>query len=134
MAATWFNGGVTAWLEVLLDLNAQGTIDLDLYTNNHTPVATDTIAAYTLCTLAGYAQLAFTPASWAFNATGGQANALYPNNTFTFSAYGGGTTIYGYVVSVGGVGVCAELYGTPYSVPSGGGALTVGPSALLKAA
>jgi hypothetical protein len=119
---------------VLLDVNAQSTIDLDLYVNNHTPGATDTLATYTLCTLTGYAQLAFTPASWAFNASGGQANGLYPNNTFTFSAYAGGTTIYGYVVSVAGVAIGAELYGTPYSVPSGGGALTVGPSALLKAA
>jgi hypothetical protein len=132
MAALFGNTGLQTFLQWLLNVNAPATCQLDLYVNNHTPTVTDTMSAYTICTLAGYSALTITPSMWAFNASGGVANGLFPVNTFTFSAYGGGTTIYGYVLSQGGAFIAAELYGTPYSVPSGGGALTVGPSAALS--
>lgn len=132
MAATLVNGGALRLLSNILNVLAPETLSLELYTNNHTPVVGDTLAAYTLCTLSGYAPLTLTPGSWVVGASGGIGTALYPASTFDFDAYAGGTTIYGYVIVADGELAAAELYGVPFPVDAGGDALTVAPSMSLR--
>lgn len=87
---------------------------------------TDTPANYTECALAGYAAVALVPANWVGATAAGLATYDYPTITFTFNPYAGGTTIYGYFVTIPGlVGVLAELFSVPYVVPAGGGSLTI---------
>lgn len=126
MSATWLNTGIDYAAQVFLKKTAEQDLTVRLFTNNHTPVVTDTASAFTECALSGYANVTLTPASWSGSTTGGLATYTYPAITFTFNAYAGGTTIYGYYVTIPGVtGVLAELFSTPYAVPSGGGTLTV---------
>src|ERR1051326_837872 len=118
-----------AWLDRLLQmrLNKGGTLGnltLKLYTNNHTPVVTDTSAAYTECSATGYAAVTLTGASWTGSTSGGVADYTYPTVVFTFTA-GLGQTIYGaYLVDQAG-NVSAGLLDTPFAVPPGGGSLDI---------
>ena len=126
MAATWLNGGMDYKANLFMKRTAEQDLTVRLYTNNITPAVTDTAASYTECALAGYANVTLTPANWAGGTAGGISSYAYPTLTFTFSAYAGGTTIYGYFVTIPGViGVLAELFSVPYVVPPGGGSLTV---------
>lgn len=132
MSATFSNDGLQVFLKNIMNVTGASTLLFDLYTNNFTPLVTSVLGDFTVCTLSGYAQLSMTPGSWAFSGVAGVGSALFPSSTFTFDPYGGGTTIYGYVISAGGIYLAAELYGSPYAVPAGGGALTVGPSSTLR--
>ena len=126
MSATWLNTGIDYAAQVFLKKTAEVDLTTNLYVNNHTPGVTDTLASYTLCSLTGYSAFTHVPANWSGSTSAGLATYTYPTITFTFSPYAGGTTIYGYVVSIpGSIGVLAELFSTPYIVPSGGGSLTV---------
>ena len=102
---------------------------LRLYVNNHTPVQTDTHSAFTICTLSGYADATLTGSSWTGSLVSHQWQANYPTVTFTFSAYGGGTTIYGVLLEDGSNNTyLAGLLDTPFAVPSAGGSLNVTPA------
>jgi hypothetical protein len=126
VSATWLNTGIDYKSQLFLGKTAFATLTTRLFTNNHTPGVTDTAASYTECALAGYAAAAMVPANWSGSTVAGLATYTHTTLTFTFSAYAGGTTIYGYFVTVPGlVGVLAELFSTPYVVPAGGGSLTV---------
>lgn len=102
-----------------------GNYKLGLYVNNHTPVAADTGAEYTECTLAGYAQITLTGATWsAPSFSSGVASSTYPDQTFTFSA--GGQTIYGlFLMDQGSTINAAALLDTPFTVPTGGGTVKI---------
>lgn len=126
MSATWLNTGIDYAANIFLKKTAEQDLTARLYVNNHTPAVTDSASDYTECTLSGYSNLTLTPGSWTGSTTAGLATYTYPTITFTFSAYAGGVTIYGYFVTIPGVvGVLAELFSTPYAVPAGGGTLTL---------
>lgn len=118
-----------AWLDRLLQMRLNkggslGNLTLKLYVNNHTPVVTDTAAAYTECTATGYAAVTLTGASWTGSTTGGVADYTYPAVTFTFTA-GLGQTIFGaYLVDQAG-NVEAGLLDTAFAIPAGGGTVTI---------
>lgn len=125
-SATWLNTGLDLFAKVSLGKTAFATLTTRLFTNNVTPAVTDTAGTYTECVLTGYAAVDHVPASWTGSASGGVATYTHTTLTFTFSAYAGGTTIYGYYLSVPGpIGVLAELLSVPYAVPAGGGSLTI---------
>ncbi len=96
MSALWTNEGINHAALQFLGVDAFSTLTLRLFVNNHTPAVTDTNGDYTECTLAGYAGVALTPGTWTGGTAAGLADYDYPAITFTFSAYAGGTTIYGY--------------------------------------
>lgn len=124
---TLFNAGVDYFAQLEVNKEAQGNLTWKLYVNNHTPVVTDTGAAYTICTLAGYADFTTLGATWTGSSSAGLATYTYANNTYTFNAYAGGTTIYGIVLfSSGGTALGAALLDVPFAVPIGGGTLTLG--------
>jgi hypothetical protein len=106
-----------------------------LYTTLYTPTLTDTIALYLgiECSLSGYAEVVVVASAWSGSTTGGVSSYLTPAYTYTFSAYGGGTTIYGlfqfgYDASGAKVLTGATLLDVPYIVPSVGGSWTFTPT------
>jgi hypothetical protein len=112
---------------------ANADLVLRLYTNNHTPAQSDTHSSYTICTLSGYADATLTGASWTGSLSSDVWTASYPAVTFTFSAYAGGTTIYGAVIEDGSNNTyLAGLLDTPFAVPAGGGSLVLTPSYATK--
>lgn len=133
MSAVWLNGGIDYLTKIFLNVTAQQNLTLRLYTNNHAPVVTDTWAAFTECVLGGYAAFTFTPGTWSGSTVAGLSSYSYPAVSFTFNPYGGGTTIYGYAVTIPGVtGILADLLGTPYAVPAGGGIMQITPTDMMQ--
>jgi hypothetical protein len=98
---------------------------VELYTNNHTPVNADTIAAFTLdgttATTVDYSTLTF-----ALDAVNHRSVASQSIN-FVFDAGQAGNVYYGIVLmdSGGTIAMWAVLLDAPYTVPVGGGVLTV---------
>lgn len=126
MSATWLNAGIDYAAKEFLNVNSIQNLTVRLYVNNLTPGPTNVASDFTECTLSGYAAQTLTPGSWSGSSSGGQATYTYPTLTFSFSPYGGGITIYGYLLTIPGViGVLAEKFSTPYAVPAGGGSLTI---------
>ncbi len=126
MTFTLLNNGATWFEGCKLNIYVPTDITLRLYTNNRTPVVTDTAANYTECALAGYAAVDLLPANWSEVTAGGVCTASYPAVTFTFNAYAGGTTIYGaYLTDGAGTVLAAGLLDVAFAVPPAGGSLTL---------
>lgn len=126
MNFTIVNNGVDEIIRNWLNKLAPGNFTVHLYTNNHTPAVTDTVANYTETTLSGYAAATLAPASWTGSSSAGTATYNYIALTFNFTAYGGGTTIYGvYITFSDGTLCCAGLLDTAFAVPQAGGSLTL---------
>lgn len=123
---TLLNDGADFIEQLFLNKKSPASWKVRLYTNNHAPAVTDSAAAFTECVLSGYALVTTTPASWTGSVSAGVATYNYPAITFTFSAYAGGTTIYGVFVAPGD-GTCwlAGLLDTAFAVPAAGGSVTV---------
>jgi hypothetical protein len=101
---------------------AQQALGLALYVNQLTPGPADAIAVYTICSLPGYANVQLNNANWTNVLNAGVYVWSYPTVSWTFT--GGGQTIYGHFVfnwPTGSVVYWAELWGTAFVVPAGGG-------------
>jgi hypothetical protein len=83
-----YNGTVLAWLD---------TLKLDVYVNNHTPLVTDHLAAFTLATWGGYAQILAN--DWVDAGIDAANNYLYtwPDKVFTVTGAPLSQTAYGFV-------------------------------------
>jgi hypothetical protein len=129
MSALWFNAGIDYLANIFLNSTALQNLTLRCFVNNHAPAVTDTFATFTECTLGGYAALTLTPGTWSGSTAAGLATYAYPAINFTFNPYAGGTTIYGYLLTIPGVtAILGDLLGTPYAVPAGGGILAITPT------
>jgi len=120
MALLGIEQGIISFLEsFMLHKSANADLKLHLYTNNHTPVASDTLANYTECTDTNYAAVTLTGANWSVADNGsGTSQATYPTVNWTFA---GAVTIYGYHVTDGATTkVCwAELFSASLSFGAG---------------
>ena len=126
MAFVFTNDGIDWAARTFLNLEAPNDLTIRLYDNDYTPDATSEAADFDETALAGYSNITIDPNDWAGSAIGGVASYVLPTQTFTFSAYAGGTTIYGYFITIPGVfAVLAERFATPYPVPAAGGELTL---------
>lgn len=115
-------------LQIVCDayvVNANMSTYLGLYTNSVTPAHGDVNGTYTECVLSGYARINIASLVWTPTTISGEGSNLSAAADFTFSAYGGGTTIYGFFLIDEDSGdiVAAGLLDTAYLVPSGGGTL-----------
>jgi hypothetical protein len=106
-----------------------------LYISNYTPIASDTLTTYTAieCALSGYAEQRYAPTVYVGGVVTHQAQYAAPAFVFSFSAYGGGTTIYGVFAYFEDTQpnswlIGASLLGTPYPVPAGGGSYAITPT------
>lgn len=81
--------------EIILTAICAVNYTLQLFSNNDSPIDTDTEADYTLASGGGYADLPLTGGSWTVT-PGDPCVALYAAQTFSFSGSGG--TVYGYLI------------------------------------
>jgi len=119
--------GEVIMLSRILNKAATGDVKLKLYSNNYTPVEGSAIASFTECTASGYAAKTLAGATWTITTSAGTTQAVYAEQTFTFTA---AQTVYGYFVTdTAGTGLLwAELFtGAPFNIPSGGGSVKVTP-------
>ena len=116
-----------SWICEQLGLAEDGNLlkyTIRLFTNNVTPSPTNVLADFDQCTLSGYADQEFA-ADYTFptpTTASGVALATPSPNFLTLAPYGGGTTIFGYVVfdQFTGKGIWAEALAVPISVPPAG--------------
>ena len=98
---------------------------LKLFANNYTPVDTSVLGSFTEAAGGGYASISLTNGSWTVTPADDPSDAVYAEQTFTFTGpLTTNTTIYGYWVEDNagstGVAVFAELLATPF-VPANNG-------------
>lgn len=104
------------------------TPTLALFTNNVVPSCTDTTGTYTQPSGgSGYGTVSLVYANWVFSLASCVYTVTYPSITFTFTS--GSFTIYGHFVydSTGGGVLYSYQWPTAYSVPGGGGAVSLTP-------
>ncbi len=119
MALLGIEEGIQAYLiKYALNNATPANLKLHLYTNNHTPAATDTTANYTECTDSGYSAQSLTGGSWTFSDVSNVTTASYPAIVWTFN---GSVTIYGYYVTDSGTNkvVWAELFSASLNFGAG---------------
>jgi hypothetical protein len=126
---TLANAGLDRMAQMVLNKGGVlGNITLKLYKNNHAPLVTDTPAAFTEPTAAGYASVALAGASWTGSTAAGLSDYTYPATVFTFTNNGGGETIFGcFFVDTAGNLLMAGLLDTAFVIPVGGGTVTINP-------
>jgi hypothetical protein len=105
---------------------------LRLYSNNYTPVDTSVLGNFTEVTGGGYTAISLTNGSWTITVGNDPSDAVYAEQTFTFTGTIGGTGIvYGYYIedNDGSTGtlVWAELFGTPFTPANNGDNIKVTP-------
>lgn len=110
-------------------------LTLKLFANNITPADTDTAATYEEVTGGGYAPITLTSGSWTVNAANDPSDAVYAQQTFTFTGPITNTsgTVYGYyVVDADGVGIYSERLANPFQPANNGDQLVITPKFQLS--
>lgn len=114
-------------LGCLVNKTAPSDLTLRLYTNNHTPAATDTESAFTEASGNGYSAISLTGASWSTTAAN-PSHADYAQQTFTFTGALG--NVYGYYLTRNSDGhlIWAEKFSDgPYNIQNNGDTIKVTP-------
>jgi len=116
---------------------ASKNLKLRLYATNVTPVDTHTLGSYTEAAGGGYTAITLTNGSWTVTVGNDPSDAVYAEQTFTFT--GALTTnpiVYGYYIEDNdgstGVLVWAELFGTTFTPANNGDTLKVTPKFQLS--
>lgn len=126
MSFTQVNLGNQFWLKGQLGIGtAPGNLHFHLYSNNHTPVVSDTLSSYTEVSGSGYAVQSVAPAGWTVSTVSNVTSAVASDIVFSFT--GSIAAIYGYFITDASDAtlLAAELFSAVQSIPSGGGTLTL---------
>lgn len=109
-------------------------LTLKLYTNDITPADTDTAGTYTEANGGGYGAATLNNGSWTVTVANDPSDAVYAQQTFTFSGpLTGNPDIYGYfVVDADGVLVWAERFGAKFTPINSGDNIKVTPKFRLS--
>ncbi len=137
MAEVMLNEGATRMRQQVMQGTGTPQLVARLFTNNVVPAVTDTLASYTGCTLAGYADVPLPGLTWTGGAAGGEDDAAADPVFQIIAPYAGGVTIYGYVIfeNTGpAVGVWADVFPAPFAVPAGGAVIAISLSSRVKIA
>ena len=106
-------------------------LTLKLFANNVTPNATgtDTVGTYTEATGGGYAAITLTAGSWTITPANDPSDAVYAQQTFTFTgALTTNPVVYGYyVVDADNVLIFAERAGSTFTPANNGDTYKVTP-------
>jgi hypothetical protein len=104
-------------------------LTLKLFTNDYTPVDTSVAGSFTEASGGGYAAKTLTNGSWTVTTANDPSDAVYAQQTFTFTgALSGSATIYGYfVVDADGTLIWAERLAQSFTPASNGDELKVTP-------
>jgi hypothetical protein len=116
---------------------ASKNLKLKLYSNNYTPVQGSALGNFTEVTGGGYAGISLTNGSWTITPANDPSDAVYAEQTFTFTgAIGGSGIVYGYYLEDNdgstGVVVFAELLGTPFTPAQNGDTLKITPKVQMS--
>jgi hypothetical protein len=109
-------------------------LTLKLYTNNLTPLDTHTAASFTEASGGGYAAKTLTNGSWTVTPANDPSDAVYAQQTFTFTgALSGNPTVYGYyVVDADNNLIYAELLTAPFTPANNGDNIKITPKFQLS--
>jgi hypothetical protein len=118
------NGGVAAMLELVV----KSGLTVSLFSNDHTPSASDTLGSYQEPSGGGYSPRKLPGKTWTVQ--NGVARA--PEQVFTFSGPTSPDVIYGYVVKLGNIVMWAERLPEPFPVAIKGDTLIITPMLALK--
>jgi len=116
---------------------ASKNLKLRLYATNVTPLQTSVLGSFTEAAGGGYAAITLTNGSWTVNVGNDPSDAVYAEQTFTFTgALTTNPTVYGYYLEdndgSAGVLVYAELFGTPFTPANNGDNIKVTPKFQLS--
>lgn len=136
MAGVLANTGATVILKSFFNkVEATGgnNLTLKLFTNNYTPLTTSVAGDFTEAAGGGYAAATFTAGSWTVSTSNVPRDAVYAQQTFTFTgALTSTAVIYGYyVVDADGVLVFAERASSTMTPATNGDTYKVTPSFAL---
>lgn len=111
-------------LQYIVGLVDAGNPVLHLYQNDHTPSDSTVIANLTECTSAGYAAITLVSSNWTTTQASGVTTAVYSERTFSFTTDG---TSYGYYITntLGNLLWLERFSGAPFSLPTGGGTISI---------
>lgn len=103
---------------------------LRLFSNDYTPVETSVLGNFTEVTGGGYAAISLLNGSWTITPANDPSDAIYAEQTFTFTGTIGGTgNIYGAYLEdndgSSGVVIIAERFATPFTPVNNGDTLKV---------
>ena len=111
-------------------------LTLKLFCNNVTPADTDTASTYTEVTNgdAGYSAITLTSGSWTVTVADDPSDAVYAQQTFTFTgALTSNATVYGYfVVDADGVLIWAEAFSSSFTPANNGDTIKITPKFQLS--
>lgn len=109
-------------------------LTLKLYTNNYTPLDTSVAGDYTEASGGGYAAKTLTNGSWTISTGNDPSDAVYAQQTWTFTGTLAGTaTIYGYfVIDAAGVLVFGEKFDYSFTPAKNGDQLKLTPKFQLS--
>lgn len=118
------------------DWQASKNLKLCLFTNDYTPVDTTVKANLTEAVGGGYAQITLTNGSWTVTPANDPSDAVYAQQTFTFTGpLTGNPTIYGYYIldnNGSGEVMWAEKFGTPFTPANNGDTIKITPKVQLS--
>lgn len=123
----WTNAGLNAYSQAGAGF-ASSQFKFGLFNNNHTPVVTDVIGAFTQPSNTGYSKLGIMgwPAGGA--SLGVVAGTVYVA-AWTFTANAFAESLYGWTCEVnpgsGLILACAKLFTTPWLIPPAGSPFTL---------
>jgi hypothetical protein len=104
-------------------------LTLKLYTNNYTPLDTSVAGSFTEASGGGYAAKTLSNGSWTVTVGNDPSDAVYAQQTFTFTGeLSGAASVYGYfVVDADGVLLLAEKFAYSFTPRYNGETLKVTP-------
>jgi len=110
-------------------------LTLKLFCNDVTPDDTDTASTYTEASGGGYAAITLTSGSWTVTVADDPSDAVYAQQTFTFTgALTTNLTVYGYfVVDADGVLIWAEAFSSSFTPANNGDTIKITPKFQLSA-
>jgi hypothetical protein len=126
------NLGDVLLLKYMLNNTTPTNPRLHLYTNNITPSTSDVLSLYTESVATGYSVKELGGTFWTFATVSGTSTASYATQTFSYSTT---DTLYGYYLTDQSVAtlIWAEKFsGGPFTLPSGGGTITISPVIQLQ--
>lgn len=126
------NVGEEVMLHNILNKTAPQNMLLKLYTNNKTPVETDTESDYIEASGSGYSALTLTGSNWTIT-PGAPSSATYAQQTFTFTGALG--NVYGYFVvqETSQKLMWAEIFSNgPYNIQNSGDQIKITPNIQLE--
>jgi hypothetical protein len=111
---------------------ASKNLKLRLFSNNYTPVDTSILSNFTEVTGGGYVAITLTNGSWTITVGNDPSDAVYTEQTFTFTgAIGGSGIVYGYYIEDNdgstGVLIWAELLPAPFTPSQNGDNVKITP-------